>query len=287
MSVKLNIGASPIWRKPEWMILDHKASENTDQYIMGDATRVCLDNNTCGIIFCSHVFEHIPHYKIQKVLLEFSRIMEVGGVVRILTPDLRKVAKAYVDKDEQFFKEALEEDENIRTDLGFGGMFMNFIVSPGQDTVLLDRTMSEFIGGYAHVYSYDAEMLKILLEQVGFGEVQAMEFGKSRVPELEEPMHVEGMPAKWQNLNKAFYAKNKLIHEYRDGRYHINFKITGFDRDPLTSLIIEAKKIRDVKPSEVLDINGPDAKNYNRYGFSLLYDEAVKGKLQKLGIKST
>ena len=39
-----------------------------------------------------------------------------------------------------------------------------------------------------------------------------------------------------------FIKKNKLVHRYRNGKYEINFKFTGFDKDPLTSLIIEAKK---------------------------------------------
>ena len=39
------------------------------------------------------------------------------------------------------------------------------------------------------------------------------------------------------------FIKNKLVHRYRNGKYEINFKFTGFDKDPLTSLIIEAKKI--------------------------------------------
>ena len=42
-------------------------------------------------------------------------------------------------KDRNFFKKAIDEDHSIRKDLGFGGMLMNFIVSPGQDTILLDR----------------------------------------------------------------------------------------------------------------------------------------------------
>ena len=43
----------------------------------------------------------------------------------------------------------------MRRDLGIGGMSMNFIVSPGQDTVLVDRGLKNFISGMAHVYLYD------------------------------------------------------------------------------------------------------------------------------------
>jgi len=40
-------------------------------------------------------------------------------------------------------------------------------------------------------------------------------------------------------MNPEFYRRNNLRHELVDGTYHINFKVTGFDRDPLTSLIVE------------------------------------------------
>jgi len=283
-NIKLNIGASPIWRKEDWMILDHKASNNTEKYIKGDADNIEIDDGVCSLLFCSHVVEHIPHFKIQKILLEFSRVLELGGVIRLLTPDLRKIAKAYVENDEKYFSEALAEDENIRKDLGIGGMFMNFVISPGQDTILLNRNMTEFVGGYAHVYTYDFEMLRILFSQMGFGNIKQQEFCKSSVAELEEPLHVEGFEKKWQNLNRKFYTDNGLIHKYKDGKYDINFSLTGFDRDPLTSLIVEAVKEKNVTFENVVDINGENALNYNRYGFSLLYDEEVKRKLKLLNI---
>lgn len=286
MNIKLNVGASPIWHKEGWMVLDHKASRNTKKSIKGDAADINLEDEKCSIIFCSHVLEHVPHFKIQKVLLEFSRVLKIGGTLRLLTPDLRRIAKAYVEKDETFFKKALDEDENIRRDLGIGGMFMNFIVSPGQDTILLNRAMSEFIGGYAHLYSYDFEMLKILLSGCGFGNIRETKFCKSSIPELKEPLHVKTFEKKWQDFNKEFYKKNKLVHEYRGGRYHINFSVTGFDRDPVTSLIIEAKKTGNINPAEVTDINGNEAVNYNRYGFSLLHDQDIKKKLEILNISS-
>ena len=62
------------------------------------------------------------------------------------------------------FNKAKSEDESIRTDLGLGGMLMSFIVTPGQDTVLIDRELKKFIAGYAHLYSYDFKMLSVLLK---------------------------------------------------------------------------------------------------------------------------
>ena len=136
----------------------------------------------------------------------------------------------------------MDEDHSIRKDLGIGGMFMNFIVSPGQDTILLNRDLNKFIAGYAHLYSYDFTMMKILLSKCGFKEIRKKNFCQSKIKDFRVPCHILGKKPTYKNLNNKFYKKNKLIHEYKNGKYNINFKFTGFDKDPLTSLIIEAKK---------------------------------------------
>ena len=144
-----------------------------------------MRSETSDLIFISHTLEHIPHIQIQKVLSEINRIMKKDSTIRILVPNLRKIAEAYVKRDKKFFKNALKEDHSIRTDLGYGGMLMNFIVSPGQDTALLNRNLNNFIAGYAHLYAYDFEMLKILLQKCGFKNIKQMNFCSSKMKILK------------------------------------------------------------------------------------------------------
>jgi len=272
--IKLNVGASPIWSKDGWHTLDHKTREESSSSIQGDAANIPLENDTCATVFTSHMFEHIPHVKLEDILLEFNRVLSKDGVLRILTPNLKRVAQAYVAEDMAFFEEAKLEDESLRTDLGFGGMFMNFIVSPGQDTALYNRGLNEFIAGYAHLYSYDFAMLKVLLERTGFYCVQEKEFCESDVDDYKEPLHVVGMEPEWRNFNQSFYKENDLVHYYDavEGKYNINFKVTGFDRDPLTSLIIEARKKETVEKESYDSLNNSN-QNYNRYAWSLMKDD--------------
>lgn len=272
--IKLNVGASPIWAKEGWYTLDHKIREKSETSIMGDASDIPLEDCSCETIFNSHMFEHIPHVKLENILIEFNRVLEKDGILRILTPDLKKIAKAYVETDEEFFRKAKKEDESIRTDLSYGGMFMNFVVSPGQDTALLNRQLTEFISGYAHVYLYDFEMLEILLKRCGFYSISQRDFCSSEYLNYKEPMHVVGLDPIWHNLNQEFYKKNNLVHFYdaKSGKYNINFKITGFDRDPLTSLIIECQKKYHIDKINYESLNESN-ENYNRYGQSLLKDK--------------
>jgi SAM-dependent methyltransferase len=286
MDIKLNLGASPIWQKEGWHVLDHKLKETDGFKIAGDAANMDLPDESCDIVFCSHVFEHIPHTRLPLVISEINRVLKVGGVFRILTPDLKKVATAYVNSDQGFFEKAKKEDPSLRTDLGLGGMFMNFIVSPGQDTILLNRGVTEFIAGYAHLYSYDFSMLATMLNRLGFEKCQEPGFCVSQIEEMNEPYHVDSLPAIWQEFNPEFYKKNNLQHELIEGTYHINFKVTGFDRDPLTSLIIECEKKDYVSRQDAHKIFNLGQDNYNRYAYSLLKDPQVSEKLNALGLAS-
>jgi len=281
---RLNIGASPIWASEGWKVLDHKIKTSTSTQISGNALEIDMESESCDVVFCSHVFEHIPHINLPVVLAEINRILKKGGLLRILTPDLKKIANAYTDNDQEFFNKAVQEDESIRLDLGIGGMFMNFIVSPGQDTVLVDRSLSNFIAGYAHLYCYDYEMLSLILNDCGFTSRQA-EFCDSVDPEMKTPLHVKGMEPTWQNLNQGFYEKHNLVHKLVDGKYVINFRLTGFDRDPVTSLIIESRKVRTTNRSEVNRKYNESDRNYNRYSRSLLTDEEFVTKLTSMNIK--
>ena len=100
-NIKLNVGPSPVWKKEGWVTLDHKLSRVDQKAILGDADNIPLENSTCETVFCSHVIEHIPNYKFEKVLLEFNRVLKKDGIVRILSPDLFLLAKSYIvsDKD--------------------------------------------------------------------------------------------------------------------------------------------------------------------------------------------
>lgn len=282
-STKLNVGPSPIWKKDGWITLDHKLSRVDQKAILGDADNIPLENSTCETVFCSHVIEHIPNYKFEKILLEFNRVLKKDGIVRILSPDLLVLAKAYVEKDQTFYKKLLEEDENLRTDLGYGGTFMNCIVSPGQDTVVFNNSLSEFIGGLGHIYLYDFEMLKILLEKYGFYDVKQKKMGESEFQDYEEPLHVEGMEPKWQDLNKKFFDEHGLINQYNPEKkmYETNFVLTGFDRDPSTSLIVEAKKEKDIDSIQIKDV-----RNHN-YSQSILDNEKFQKKYKNIRKIST
>jgi len=282
--MKLNFGAGTNWEKDDWFILDHKIKANHKKLVSFNSEKINLKNSSCDLVFSSHTFEHISHLELPLIISELNRVMKKNAVLRIVTPDLEKICKAYAKKDKNFFKKIHKESKYMRTDLGLGGTFMNFIISPGQDNVLLDSKLKSFKGGYAHIYLYDFKMLSIILKKLGF-KVRKSKFLDSKIKELREPLHVLGMKPKWQNLNKKFYKKNGLIYKQIKNTYKTSFKLTGFDKDPVQSLFIEAKKIKYINKVKANKLFNHSSKNYNKYAFSLLYDKIFLKRLKSLGIK--
>jgi hypothetical protein len=279
--IKLNVGGGSRWEREGWKVLDYRA-KNSKKFIKGYADKINLKKNTCDVIFCSHVIEHIAHVKLEKVFLEFNRVLNKKGIVRILTPDLKKLAKAYVNKDKFFFKKVENELGKLRTDLGWGGKFMNFVVAPGQDTIVMDNKLENFLCGLSHQYLYDFEMIKIMLTNCGFSEIKQMKFCKSTLPELENPLVVNNINTKWENLNPKFLKKNNLknYYDYKRKKYVNNFKLTGFDRDPTYSLIIEAKKKINITRKKLTFTYSSN--NNNLYGQTIISDKKIAKKLKIL-----
>ncbi|MFT6828211.1 MAG: SAM-dependent methyltransferase [Roseivirga sp.] len=65
-------------------------------YILDITEKLPFDDDTFEIIYASHIFEHIPWYKINEVLTECFRILNHGGVLEIWVPDGFKICNALI-----------------------------------------------------------------------------------------------------------------------------------------------------------------------------------------------
>ena len=59
-----------------------------------------FEENTFDLIYCSHLFEHIPWYMIDDVFKELNRILKSDGQLEIWVPDAYKICKVLVDYEE-------------------------------------------------------------------------------------------------------------------------------------------------------------------------------------------
>jgi len=97
--LRLNIGCGP-FRNEGWYHVDFR-SPNVDLRL--DVRRgLPFRDGSCRFIFCEHVLEHLELAELAKVLHECHRVLEPGGVIRIIVPDLECFVRAYCERDAEW-----------------------------------------------------------------------------------------------------------------------------------------------------------------------------------------
>lgn len=138
----------------------------------GDVTKgLPLPNGICQGVYCSHVLEHLALNGFRKALLETFRVLRVGGVFRLVIPDLEYLAKQYMTDDSP--NAAIE--------------FMKSTLLGKEER---DRSISSFLrdwlGNSHHLWMWDYKALEIELRQAGFREIRKAHFGDSADPKFRE-----------------------------------------------------------------------------------------------------
>lgn len=231
---KLNIGGGLSWKRAGWEVLDGEEGHySPPAQHRGSVWRTGLPSGVYDVVYTSHTLEHVPHFKIEQSIAEINRVMRTGGLLRISVPDLEKAVRAYVEKDMAYF---FNEDTIHPADhLGFGSLLLNQIISPGQQTIAFDMSLTP-LGSYGHTYNYDFEMMRILLEKWGFGGVTRSAYRQSSLEELREPYAIEHQGARYEVTDPHARLLTKTAKD---------FSFVGFDNKPAISLYVEATKERD------------------------------------------
>lgn len=89
--IGLNIGPGKKDKIPDFQTLDIIVREDID--FITDASQILpFQDNTFDVVYASHILEHIEWHKSQQVLIEWTRILKVGGVMEIWCPDILGMA---------------------------------------------------------------------------------------------------------------------------------------------------------------------------------------------------
>lgn len=168
----VNLGAGSTG-KPGWINVDVFAAPGINCIYDCRKSLPFPDNSVKGI-FSEHFFEHIDYVEeVPYFLSECYRVLKVGGIIRIIVPDIEKYLQAYC-------KEGWEELSRIRpldserTDFYFNCRY----------NTKMELINFVFRQEYEHKYGYDYTTLEFLLYKHGFSTVQRQDFGKSLLDEL-------------------------------------------------------------------------------------------------------
>jgi SAM-dependent methyltransferase len=115
-----------------------------------------LKDGTADFIYSSHFLEHLFKPDAERLLKESYRVLKPGGIVRVCVPDLAYAVLLYSQgKKEQ--------------------MLENYFFVEDKESFLA-----------RHKYMYDFELLKNLLEKIGFTQIELCSYQKGKTPDLEK-----------------------------------------------------------------------------------------------------
>lgn len=190
--LKLHIGAGSHILQG-WLNMDAGGSDLSLNINWG----LPLADGSARFVYCAHVLEHLRFVdQAPPFLADIYRVLAVGGVVRLVVPDLKKLLKAYVARDREFFA---RRHEYYPLDDGFmdGGIAnLNYI--------LLFSGAAAQVLNFNHKFGYDERTLCDLLEDVGFRRIRECRFQASEHEDLR--VDDAGENAHANNSNNVSYS---------------------------------------------------------------------------------
>lgn len=151
----LNVGCGSHYHQ-DWRNLDLYSDDPS--VVQHDVRRgIPFDEEQFEAVYHSHILEHLPPYMGRQLIAECYRVLKPGGVLRIVVPDLERIAKLYLKKldsaiaqepgaaaDYHWMKlELLDQMVRSRS----GGLMGQYMTSPALENAdfVRDRLGSEFI----------------------------------------------------------------------------------------------------------------------------------------------
>jgi predicted SAM-dependent methyltransferase len=155
----LQVGAGPT-RLPGWL--------NSD-LISGDiqldvGRRLPLPDASFSYAFGEHLIEHMAPATGELMMSELRRVLRPGGVLRLTTPDLKKVIAIYEDRNPEISRDDYSQY--------LGGLTGKQYDQPCE-------VLNDYLRLWGHRYVYDEEDLTARLLAAGFAEVVRVQPGES------------------------------------------------------------------------------------------------------------
>jgi predicted SAM-dependent methyltransferase len=204
MSIKLNLGCGAV-RPDGWVNTDsslnahlqrvpligtvvHKAF-HTVEYDSNNVVYMNLNkrwiykDNSVDVVYASHLFEHLTLASTDLFLKESYRCLKPGAVIRIVVPDLYKIAKKYIAE--------YESGKEDPTEFIMWAINMHREGQYGSRIGWMKKIVLEWQGyPHQHKFMYDEKSLTNKFKQAGFKDILSLSYGVSNyIPEIKD---VEG-----------------------------------------------------------------------------------------------
>lgn len=143
---KLHVGCGKVYI-PGFIHIDLMDFEHIDYKMPADDLSI-FENNSIDLIYACHILEHFKRTEIKKVLKEWIRVLNPGGVLRISVPGFEEIIAIYQKYGD------------------------------------LKLVLGPLVGGQTYLYNFhymafDFKFLSELLKEVGFKEVRRYDWRKT------------------------------------------------------------------------------------------------------------
>src|SRR4051812_46370401 len=101
---KLHLGPGPNWVKPgpEWLTVDIDSARGDLVVDFNQHEPFPLPDRSVQCIYGSHVFEHMSIFVTPMIFRECHRVLQPGGIFRLVLPDARRSIEHYVAGNADF-----------------------------------------------------------------------------------------------------------------------------------------------------------------------------------------
>ena len=163
-SVKLHLGCGPKVL-PGWLNIDVRSFPGVAVMRLPSGLKWFPDNSI-SFVYCSHMIQYLDYPdQVHQLALEIRRILKPGGALRIVTPGIERIIRAYVADDKAFFKK--QEQHH-----------------PLHCTTKLEHLIFALQQDGQTKYGYDFQTAQKFLQRVGFTQIKDSSYNESEFQEL-------------------------------------------------------------------------------------------------------
>lgn len=195
-SIHARLRRNPVGRRLAPLFLSEERRElffGMDEVLVHDLRKgIPAPSGSADAVYHSHVMEHIDREAVPGFLAEVRRVLKVGGVHRVVVPDLERYAREYLVSLERGLQDRTARAAHDNT---VSQMILQMVRREAAGTsqqAPFQRRLENFLLGDArkrgetHMWMWDRVNLTEALAQAGFGEIQVLDWRTSRIPEWNE-----------------------------------------------------------------------------------------------------